>query len=234
MYQHQKREKGQESDLSEYCPIDLFSGEGAMVQYALEALVRTPQNNLRLFVEGSQQDISRESMVNCIGLGRTAEPATTTAISSELPTSLSDILAQILVESPLLKRLGRLQQGLDSLDIETIHRFYEQLTDLTGSKTLSQPTLDEFLTTAEVFLERTDLDAGMMTQDQETFEFQNASSLGFGAEDDLEEVPGELKLHYLREYLLSATLKDCSILITVRREDQADETDQGPESTRKR
>ncbi|KAG0051623.1 Inositol-pentakisphosphate 2-kinase [Gryganskiella cystojenkinii] len=227
MYQHQKREKGQENHLSEYCPINLFSGEEGLVQDALEALIRTPQNNLRLFVEGSQQAVSKESMVNALGQTSSVDLLE----AGKLPTSLADVLAHILVESPLIKRLGRLQQGLDSLDIETIYKFYEQLWGV-DADSIPQPTLDEFLTTAKVFLERTDLNA-MMSQDQETFEYQNATSLGFGAEDDLSEVPEALKLHYLREYLLSATLKDCSILITVRREDNADEIEDGSTATRK-
>ncbi|GJJ69074.1 inositol-pentakisphosphate 2-kinase [Entomortierella parvispora] len=218
MYQHQKKQKGQESHLSEYCPIDLFSGEESLVHYALDALVRTPQNNLRLFVEGTQKDISEDSMKSCLSVE--TEPSSNTV---DLSTTLPDVLAQILVDSPLLKRLGRLQLGLDSLDIETVHQFYEQLIRSSASETIAQPTLEEFFTAAETFLERTDMD-GMMNQDQESFEAQNMSSLGFQADDDLDDVPEEIKLHFIREYLLSATLKDCSVLITVRREDDADET----------
>ena len=214
--------------MSEYCPINLFSTDESLVHYALDTLVKTPQNNLRLFVEGSQQDISKDSMKSCLSVD--AEPSSN---ALDLSTTLPDVLARILVESPLLKRLGRLQQGLDSLDIETVHRFYDQLTRLSSSETIAQPTLDELFSTAETFLERTDMD-GMMNQDQESFEAQNASSLGFQEDDDLDDVPEEIKLHFIREYLLSATLKDCSILITVRREDNADETDEIPKAQGKR
>lgn len=228
MYQHQKKQKRQEDNLSEYCPINLFSGEESLIHYALDALVKTPQNNLRLFVEGSQKDVSKDSMKSSLSVD--TKPSSN---AIDLSTTLPDVLARILVESPLLRRLGRLQQGLDSLDIETVYQFYDQLTRSSGSETIAQPTLDEFFTTAETFLERTDLD-GMMSQNHEVFEAQNASSLGFQADDDLDDIPEEIKLHFLREYLLSATLKDCSILITVRREDDADETDDIPKGQWKR
>ncbi|KAF9966929.1 Inositol-pentakisphosphate 2-kinase [Mortierella alpina] len=221
MYQHHKLKAGQELSLSEYCPIDLFSTSQHLVQDSLDALVQTPQNNFRLFVNGEQQTVSREAIAQVI-VGSDVESVqqNTTAPQRTHSTSLIEVLARVLSESPLLKRLGRLQQALDSLDVETIHRFYDQLADpvTTG---LPEPTLEEFINTAEAFLDRTDLDA-MMDEDQETFEAHNEASIGFGPEDNLEEVPDSLKMHFIREFLLSATLKDCSILITIRRAGQAE------------
>ncbi|KAF9999160.1 Tetraspanin [Entomortierella chlamydospora] len=138
--------------------------------------------------------------------------------------SLTDVLTKILTQSPLLRRLGRLQQALDSLDVETIHRFYTQLADpITGA--VPDPTMEEYLDTAEAFMYRTDMN-DMMAKDHEIFLSNNATSLGFGPEDDLDDedvVPRSLKLHYIREFLLSATLKDCSILITVRQVEEEEE-----------
>ncbi|KAI7829832.1 inositol-pentakisphosphate 2-kinase [Gamsiella multidivaricata] len=230
MYQHRKIKLGQEDSLSEFCPIDLFSGEPPLVRNALDSLVRTPQNNLRLFVDGEIWPISNEAMLQCLS-GPGSAPKKPQRADSQtdvqerpLETSLTEVLVRILVQSPLLRRLGRLQQALDSLDVETIHRFYAQLVD-PAMGILPEPTLEEFLDTANSFLYRTDMNE-MMDMEHEIFATSIATSLGFGPEDDLDNpntVPASLKLHYIREFLLSATLKDCSILITVRREDQADQ-----------
>ncbi|KAG0288827.1 Inositol-pentakisphosphate 2-kinase [Linnemannia gamsii] len=237
MYQHQKLKIGQEGGLSKYCPIDLFSGTELMVHDALDSLVDTPQNNLRLFVDGIQHPVSRESTTQCF-----SELATSTSPQPQEqqqkrkskwmegddhldyeeddsgPVRLTEVLTQILIESPLLRRLGRLQQALDSLDVETIHRLYTNL--LEHDFSLTEPTVEEFLGTAEAFMDRTDMDE-MMTEDQETFETHNASGLGFEPEDDLDDLPESLKLHFIREFLLSATLKDCSVLVTIKRDTSA-------------
>ncbi|KAF9940732.1 Inositol-pentakisphosphate 2-kinase [Mortierella alpina] len=222
MYQYHKLKAGQEQSLSEYCPIDLFSTSHHLVQDSLNALVQTPQNNFRLFVNGEQQTVSKEAIAHVmVGSNVGSAQQENIAPQGTHLTTLVEVLARVLSESPLLKRLGRLQQALDSLDVETIHRFYDKLADPATSY-LPEPTLEEFLNTAEAFLERTDLDA-MMQEDQETFETHNEASIGFGADDDLDEVPDHLKMHFVREFLLSATLKDCSILITIRRDGQAEE-----------
>ncbi len=44
--------QGKTSKLSGYDPLDLYSGEPARVVGALQALLREPQNNLRLFRNG--------------------------------------------------------------------------------------------------------------------------------------------------------------------------------------
>ncbi|KAG0264573.1 Inositol-pentakisphosphate 2-kinase [Mortierella polycephala] len=231
MYQHRKMKTGIETSLSEYCPIDLFSGEEHLVQDAIDSLVKTPQNNLRLFVDGTQRTITGESIAQSLsGLSnqdcQRTDSLTGDKKSLQTPQPsqkplLTDVLTQILIKSPLLRRLGRLQQAMDSLDVETIHRFYVQLAD-PATTVLPEPTLDECLNTAEAFLDRTKMDI-MMNEDQDTFEGHNAVSLGFGPDDALDEIPDSLKLHFIREFLLSATLKDCSILITIRRCDKADE-----------
>lgn len=44
--------QGKTAKLSSYDPLDLFSGDPARVAVALQALLREPQNNLRLFRDG--------------------------------------------------------------------------------------------------------------------------------------------------------------------------------------
>ncbi|KAF9432085.1 Inositol-pentakisphosphate 2-kinase [Entomortierella beljakovae] len=216
MYQHKKINSGEAESLSEYCPIDLFSGKQALLEESLTALTKTPQNNLKIFIDGVQKATTDKEILQ--GL----QKFNTTDAQPLQPPLLTDIIAKILMESPLLKRLSRLQQGLDSLDIETIHRFYSDLKDpITGA--LPDPTVDEYLKAAETFLERTDLN-DMMDSSDDAFIRGNAESIGFGPEDvEAGDIPDALKLHYIHEFLLSCTLKDCSILITIRQGNDEDE-----------
>lgn len=48
-----KRKHGKIQRLSQYCPLDLFSGEWPRMLKALLALTKTPQNNLRIFQDGN-------------------------------------------------------------------------------------------------------------------------------------------------------------------------------------
>ncbi len=53
MLQSSKVKEGKYKRESKYCPLDLFSGDPKRVMYALECLVSDPQNNLRVFSDGS-------------------------------------------------------------------------------------------------------------------------------------------------------------------------------------
>ncbi|KAG0224967.1 Inositol-pentakisphosphate 2-kinase [Actinomortierella wolfii] len=273
MYQYLKAVEAKEQELSSYCPIDLFSAQEGLVQYALDALVKTPQSNLRLFVDGEQKPVTVESMDRAFSapLNDSLEPTSRGEETLEAAgVSLNALLTEILIRSPFLTRLRRLQQGLDFLDVEVIHRFYDSLlakqkqlllddadqcvkdasADGTAASTkknkkngellgLAEPTVDEYLTAAEAFLERSGLDALSEQQQQdseitkEEFEERLRASIGFGPEDNLDEVPDAIKEHYIREFLLATTLKDCSLIITLERivqqqqdsqHDEADDT----------
>ncbi|XP_072025460.1 inositol-pentakisphosphate 2-kinase-like [Amphiura filiformis] len=50
--QHLKIKEGTWSEISKYCPIDLFSGHPVRMKYALNQLLENPQNNLRIFKNG--------------------------------------------------------------------------------------------------------------------------------------------------------------------------------------
>ena len=53
MLQKTKVKEGKHIRESSYCPLDLFSGEPRRVMYALKCLVSDPQNNFRVFCDGT-------------------------------------------------------------------------------------------------------------------------------------------------------------------------------------
>jgi len=50
--QHHKLASGLVKFPSKYCPLDLFSGDSQRMMFAVEALLASPQNNLRIFRDG--------------------------------------------------------------------------------------------------------------------------------------------------------------------------------------
>eukprot|EP00899_Mesostigma_viride_P023817 jgi/Mesvir1/461/Mv11339-RA.1 len=52
MHQRLKLAENKIMHESAYCPVDLFSGDPTRIARALQALIATPQNNLRVFVDG--------------------------------------------------------------------------------------------------------------------------------------------------------------------------------------
>ncbi|GBG29152.1 Inositol-pentakisphosphate 2-kinase [Hondaea fermentalgiana] len=124
MHQALKNEKGKLDTLSKYNPTDLFSYDRDRVLQALDALVDTPQNNFRMFVDGKM--VFPDSK----GHGSRADLA---EILQDYPAlkdggvdGLLAALANILVQEPLLRRLQRMQE-MDDCDIEAAWPIYQEI-----------------------------------------------------------------------------------------------------------
>ncbi|KAL5713009.1 inositol-pentakisphosphate 2-kinase [Ranunculus cassubicifolius] len=172
MHQYLKLRQGEISQLSEYNPLDLFSGCREKTNKALNALYRNPQNNFRVFMNGS--------FINFKG-GESLESQLEGVISADdgerLPNFLN-LISETILKSGVLNRLLEAQK-LDSLDIEgAIHAYYN---------IVSQPC--------------------KVCRDLKKSEFSQRC-------ESLHSLSLEESLKIVRDYLISATAKDCSLMIS--------------------
>ncbi|KAJ2449936.1 hypothetical protein EV183_004595 [Coemansia sp. RSA 2336] len=120
---------------SDFCPLDLFSTSQDRIVNALDCLVQSPQNNLRVFVDGK--------IIDPLDAG-------------EVPQwdSLKCVLAQILLQEQFLVKLKQLQKSLDPLDIEGLYPLYQQAV-ASGELAECEPTIDDWLQAVKQFQSQT-------------------------------------------------------------------------------
>ncbi|KAJ7005930.1 hypothetical protein NC653_005307 [Populus alba x Populus x berolinensis] len=129
MHQVLKLREQEISELSEYDPLDLFSGSKERIHKAIKDLYTTPQNNFRVFLNGSLifgglgGGIKRTNAV----AGKAFEDALEGIILAEnglRTTSFIQLVAEAVYCSRVLDGLLEVQR-LDNFDIEgAIHAYY--------------------------------------------------------------------------------------------------------------
>ena len=180
------------SQISQYDPLDLFSGSKDRIQRAFKGLFLTPQNNFRVFLNGS---------IIFGGMGGTAD-STSSAVAQSFHDGLKhvisakdgmhikglvDLLTETIYKSGLLNRLLEVQK-LDAIDIEgAIHAYYD---------IISQPCVVCRKIGGKRFSAR-------------------YSSIHSMQRDD--------KVKIVRDYLISATAKDLSMMISFKPKINMDE-----------
>ncbi|KAJ2482347.1 hypothetical protein IWW56_001134 [Coemansia sp. RSA 2131] len=122
MHQHLKHKSP-----SQLCPLDLYSTTPERVERALDALAESPQNNMRVFVDGVLTD-------------------TVDVQWSELKR----VLTQILLKELILVRLQRLQRELDPRDIEGVFPVYERAIEC-GELSANEPSVDDWVEAVRLF-----------------------------------------------------------------------------------
>ncbi|GAA5829716.1 hypothetical protein JCM11251_000258 [Rhodosporidiobolus azoricus] len=152
-----------------YCPLDLYSRDGRRVRRALDCLydgwarLEGESNNFRVFLDGkklSLQDISAKASLQAalssfsnVPEASSSDPSSTPSPTSAARGLLNSTLLPILLASPLLATLSRLQATLDCLDIEGIAKILKDDEDTNVDITCpdvdlsplgEQPTLEEW------------------------------------------------------------------------------------------
>lgn len=185
MHQVLKLREQEISELSEYDPLDLFSGSKERIQKAIKDLYTTPQNNFRVFLNGSLifgglgGGIKRTNAV----AGKAFEDALEGIILAEnglRTTSFIQLVAEAVYCSRVLDGLLEVQR-LDNFDIEgAIHAYYN---------IVCQP-------------------CAVCQQLDEARPPHRCSSLHSIHMDE--------SLKIAKDYLIAATAKDCSLMISFR------------------
>lgn len=228
----QKKQPGAYSPL--YCPLELYSSNPERVKKALYALwddwMRSSGtiNMLRIFVNGKVLDPSEVCIVSLLNLGSLIDPSVfqessagalaaeidpdhtfpSHTLSSDLRTKFVETVTPILMDHPVLAKLSEVQGSLDPLDIEGLSAL------VTGKSATEYP--NESLP----FLNAPEVQAGEDPTLDEWRRFLNAHShhkpeAGPSAPMSFKPFRHGMsqKRHYLLAYLLSASFKDCSIII---------------------
>ncbi|KAL6995715.1 Inositol-pentakisphosphate 2-kinase [Sarracenia purpurea var. burkii] len=196
MHQSLKYRHGEISEISEYDPLDMFSGSKDIVHKAIKALFVTPQNNFRVFLNGSLIYGGLGGGADGTGykIGEAFEDALRCMIwadDGQRTTNFLRLVTEAVFGSGLLDRLLKVQK-FDIFDIEgAIHAYYDIVT---------QPCM-------------VCRDLGKDESNRYTY---------------LHSLPLDESLKIVRDYLIAATAKDLSMMISFRpREDGNTESQYG-------
>lgn len=125
MHQHLKFHQGEVSKTSEYDPLDLFSGSKERIHTAIKSFFSTPQNNFRIFVNGSLVFGGMGGGADKVHPNETEKCLEDLSKVSGLQLSdFIELLSEAIYKSGVLDKLLATQK-LDDHDIEgAIHLYY--------------------------------------------------------------------------------------------------------------
>ncbi|KAF5380971.1 hypothetical protein D9615_004097 [Tricholomella constricta] len=199
-----------------YCPLDLFSGDEHRVRKAIYdlwdawSLSNGTINNLKIFVHGRTITPDEASLM-------LSKDVDAQLYTENLRERFTSALLPVLLATPVLRTLSTLQRTLDVLDIEGLSHLWR----------LAETSSPLYRTTFE--RDSTGIDepppsspigvsSSFLTSPEPTI----ADWTGFLDEylsetqlDHKNPAPGNLR-YYLLAYLLSATFKDCSIIVRLK------------------
>ncbi|KAF8163415.1 inositol-pentakisphosphate 2-kinase [Crassisporium funariophilum] len=207
MHSNLRLQKGQQVG-TDYCPLDLFSGDETRIINAIHSLwnawvaSNAAVNNLKVFARGKFVIPSEEEDLE------------------RIRDAFSAALVRPLLQTPVLRILSNLQRNLDVLDIEglsklwretessaplyrtTFASFFEQTPESSSSAPPATP-----IGVSSLFLESPEPGISDWIDFLDTYLTKDKSEL-----DHSNPSPENLR-YYLLAYLLSATFKDCSVIV---------------------
>ncbi|KAI9507384.1 inositol-pentakisphosphate 2-kinase [Russula earlei] len=186
MHGHLKRTEGVNA-ATQYCPLDLFSGSKARLETALGGLwdswIRFNGSINSLRIFNHGKVVLPDDELTLRAWSRETFSLPTDAPITSIKSSFINSLLLQILRTPLLNRISSLQRSLDSLDCEGLAKLIE----ISPIFDLTQPTMEDWASFVDTFLSP---------------KHQNHSDFS----------PTNLRYHSL-SYALSATFKDCSLII---------------------
>ncbi|KAJ9567159.1 LOW QUALITY PROTEIN: hypothetical protein OSB04_003125, partial [Centaurea solstitialis] len=191
LHQSLKLQQKKISQISQYDPLDIFSGSKERILKSIQDLFSTPQNNFRVFLNGSLVfgSLGGGKYRTNINNDKALEDALKFVIEADdgmRTTCFLQLVTEAIYRSGLLDQLLEVQK-LDVFDIEgAIHAYYDVVSQ-----------------SCEVCRE--------LGEDRLSGRYSSLHSLP---------LDGSLKI--VREYLISATAKDLSLMISFRTRHKGD------------
>ncbi|KAG6854730.1 hypothetical protein C0991_002443 [Blastosporella zonata] len=186
-----------------FCPLDLFSGDKDRMLKAIYDLWDAwsnnngMANNLKIFVHGSKISPSEANPM----LSDNAETS-----HSELREAFARALLPLLLETPVLHIISTLQRSLDSLDIEGLSKLWRLAESAQGRSNGMYDAPPSHIGASSAYLDSTEPTITDWTKFVDVYLSSSACL------DHSSPLPENLRF-YLLAYLLSATFKDCSIIV---------------------
>lgn len=200
LHQVLKLKQNKLTRISEYDPLLLFSNDENKMLQALKALIKTPQNNLRVFLNGEL--VPPESVLTLKMLKKLVSFLKTERVLSEI----LDV------------------QKLDRFDIENIHLIYKMFTEnprdlLDLNNIFEYPTLTTTKDVDQILCKLiTMTDSSLVNHSNSEIsvkykEFSSCDELVLVEEIKQKKICSLYGLFAIRDFLLATSFKDCSLMI---------------------
>ncbi|CAM6117342.1 unnamed protein product [Calypogeia fissa] len=205
MHQQLKFHQGKIDHISKYDPLDLFSGTRDGILKAIEALFETPQNNLRIFLNGEEIfGASKNDKLSIIHFDNVLE-GFVPAQAGERVQAFQNFVTDLLLKSDILHKLLAVQR-LDYYDIEGAIQVYDRF--LSYQNRLSEsPKTDEISSTGKGTEELRQVWETISYRDECLQLSEKKTHASSASVEDCQNI--------LRDFLISATAKDCGLMLSL-------------------
>jgi len=196
--QYYKLQTKEVAERSQYCPLDLFSGDPARMLRATKALLAAPQNNLRLLLDGvllpcgqdPGADATQEMVASLLGSQDALAPLLVSCLSHQ-----PNQVASLQPVSPILaSKAGKRRCSLSTGRSLPTGCILDTIQKLQGRSPLSDREA----------LEQLD---SLLEKGEELGQLQEEMTKPCGPAGD--------RLQPLKDYLLSVTARDLSLILTL-------------------
>lgn len=182
---------------TDYCPMDLYSRNESRVAKAIHSLWDAwigsdgSLNNFKIFVSGKVVKPSHYLHGSATKLSTTRE---TSIITHGFKETLTETLIALLLDTKVLDIISSLQRTLDELDIEGLAKLYSTTASDNAKSGLASVVADP--------------------TPEDWRDFVACYQTSYRTWDHANPDPKHIQ-YYLMSYLLSATFKDCSIILKI-------------------